>query len=234
MARTVKKLAIFDMDGTLVDFAIDSKAVRADAIEYLVSTLSLPGDLLDISYPWTELIAKTRAYLQREQREESDWNEIRTAVYKIAEMYEDKAAEISTPMAGIEAVLEDLKQSGIIMAVCTFNSTKNALNVLKRNGIDEFFSSIAGRDKVPDKTKPNPAHGQYIFDELGVSPEHACMIGDHPNDIQMAAALGIKSIAITSERHGAADFARFSDVVFVGDDEYHLLAKAIKIALGIA
>jgi HAD superfamily hydrolase (TIGR01509 family) len=222
------------MDGTLVNFAIDSKAVRSDAIEYLVTTLSIPDDLLDISHPMIELMTKAREYLQQEQREEPDWDAIRAAVYKIAELYEDKAAEISSPMAGIEAVLDDLKKSSIIMAVCTFNSTKNALNVLKRNGIDGFFSSVVGRDKVPDKTKPNPAHGQYILDELGVSSEHACMIGDHPNDIQMATALGIKGIAIASERHGAADFARFSDVVIVGDDEYHLLAKVIKKALGNA
>ena len=233
MAWKGKKLAIFDMDGTLVNFAIDSTAVRADAIKYLVDTLLIPDDLLDASYPTTELMARTRAYLQQEQLAEPDWNEIRAAVYKIAEFYEDKAAEVSTPMPGIENVLADLKKSGVIMAVCTFNSTRNATNVLQRNGIDQFFSSVVGRDKVPDKTKPNPAHGQYILDELGVMPDHACMIGDHPNDIQMAVALGIKSIAITSERHGAADFDRFNDIVCIADDDYQSLASAIKQALGI-
>ncbi|HME52921.1 MAG TPA: M20/M25/M40 family metallo-hydrolase [Candidatus Lokiarchaeia archaeon] len=236
VARKIKKLAIFDMDGTLVNFAIDSNAVRSDAIKYLIETLSIPDDLLDVSYPTTELMAKTKAYLQQENRDEPDWNEIRAVVYKIAELYEDKAAEVSTPIAGIENVLADLEGSGVIMAVCTFNSTRNALNVLKRNGIDQFFSSVVGRDKVPDKTKPNPAHGQYILEELGFNPEQACMIGDHPNDIQMAVALGIKGIAITSERHGASDFARFEDCLsaIVGDNEYDLLASAIKHALDIS
>jgi HAD superfamily hydrolase (TIGR01549 family) len=222
------------MDGTLVNFAIDSTAVRTDAINYLVTTLSIPDDLLDVSYPTTELMARTQAYLQQEQREEPEWGEIQAAVYKIAELYEDKAAEISTPITGVHDVLSELKTSGVIMAVCTFNSTRNAINVLRRNDIESFFSSVVGRDKVPGATKPNPAHGQYILDELDVSPEHACMIGDHPNDIQMAVALGIKGIAITNERHGVADFARFCDVVIVGDDEYHLLARTIMIALGIA
>lgn len=229
-----KKLAIFDMDGTLVNFAIDSKAVRAEVIEHLVAMLSLPGDLLDISNSTTELIAKTRVFLAEKRIVEPDWDEIRAEVFKIAERYEDMAAEMSTPIVGIEQVLVELDQSGVLMAVCTFNSTRNALNVLKRNGISQFFSSVVGRDKVPDKTKPNPAHGQYILDELGVNPEHACMIGDHPNDIEMATTLGIKGIAITSERHGPADFARFDSVVLIGDDEYHILADAIKRALDIA
>jgi hypothetical protein len=59
------------------------------------------------------------------------------------------------------------------------------------------------------------------------------MTGDHPFDIDMAVALGIKGIAIASARHPPADFARFKDVSIVSDKEYHLLARAIKNALRI-
>ena len=222
------------MDGTLVNFSIDSKALRLEGIKYLKQTLEIPDGILDVKYNTMELVARTKTHLQKEGKAEPDWAKIYAEIFKIAEKYEDEAAEISTAMNGITDVLMELKASGIHMAVCTFNSTRNALQVLERNNLASFFDSVVGRDKVPDKTKPNPAHGRYILDELGVHPKNACIIGDHPNDIEMAFNMGCKGIAITSERHGPADFARFKDVTIVSERDYHLLAHTIKNVLGVA
>ncbi len=227
------KLAIFDMDGTIVHFSIDSKAARSDVIKFLKSKINLPDDILDVKFSTTELVVRSKEHLKLISKEEPDWTKIREEIFKIVEVHEDRAAEVSTPINGIVDVLDELQRVGVTAAICTYNSTRNARAVLSRTGLVRYFSLIVGRDLVPDKTKPNPAHGKYILDELGISTEHACMIGDHPVDIDMAVALGIKGIAITSERHSPSDFARFNDISIVSDKEYHLLAPAIKQALGI-
>ncbi len=227
------KLAIFDMDGTIVNFSIDSKAARTDVIKYLGSKMTLPDGVLDVKFTTTELVVRSKDYLKRIDKEQPDWNEIRDKIYKIVEVYEDRAAEVSTPISGIVDVLDVLQRAGVTAAVCTYNSTRNANAVLSRTGLARYFALIVGRDLVPDKTKPNPAHGKYILDELGTSTEHACMIGDHPVDIDMAVALGIKGIAIASERHPPSDFAKYNGVPVVSDKEYYLLAPAIKRALDI-
>lgn len=227
------KLAIFDMDGTIVHFSIDSKAARSDVIKFLKSKIDLPDDILDVKFSTTELVVRSKEHLKLISKEEPDWTKIREEIFKIVEVHEDRAAEVSTPISGIVDVLDELQRVGVTAAICTYNSTRNAKAVLSRTGLARYFTLIVGRDLVPDKTKPNPAHGKYILDRLGISTEHACMIGDHPVDIDMAVALGIKGIAITSERHSPSDFARFNDISIVNDKEYHLLAPAIKQALGI-
>ncbi len=221
------------MDGTIVHFSIDSKAARSDVIKFLKSKIDLPDDILDVKFSTTELVVRSKEHLKLISKEEPDWTKIREEIFKIVEVHEDRAAEVSTPISGIVDVLDELQRVGVTAAICTYNSTRNAKAVLSRTGLARYFTLIVGRDLVPDKTKPNPAHGKYILDRLGISTEHACMIGDHPVDIDMAVALGIKGIAITSERHSPSDFARFNDISIVNDKEYHLLAPAIKQALGI-
>nr|MDO8085778.1 HAD family hydrolase [Candidatus Sigynarchaeum springense] len=233
MGNKQSKLAIFDMDGTVVDFSIDSKAARSEVIDFLKTKMQLPEGILDVKFTTTELVARSKDHLVRFNKEQPDWVNIRDEIFKIVEAYENRAAEISTPINGIVEVLDDLQRSGIMAAICTYNSTRNANMVLSRTGLARYFSLVVGRDMVPDKTKPNPAHGQYILDKLGISNEHACMTGDHPFDIDMAVAMGVKAIAITSTRHPPSDFARFEDIAIVSDKEYHLLAPAIKRALGI-
>ncbi|MBN2151472.1 MAG: HAD family hydrolase [Candidatus Lokiarchaeota archaeon] len=228
------KLAMFDMDGTIVAFSIDSIAARSDVIQFLKGKINLPDDVLDVKFMTTELVIRSKEYLKRVNAEQPDWSGIRAEIYKIVEAYEDKAAEISEPIDGIADVLAEIERAGIVSAICTYNSTRNARMVLARTNLARYFSLVVGRDMVPDMTKPNPAHGRYILDELGVSAENACMIGDHPFDIDMAVALGMKGIAITSNRHPPADFARFQDITIVSDEDYHLLAPAINRALRVA
>jgi phosphoglycolate phosphatase-like HAD superfamily hydrolase len=227
------KLAIFDMDGTIVNFSIDSKAARSDVIKFLNATIDIPDDVLDVKFTTTELVVRSKDYLKRINKDEPDWTKIREEIFKIVGVYEDRAAEVSTPISGIVDVLDELHRVGVTAAVCTYNSTRNANAVLSRTGLARYFALVVGRDLVQDKTKPNPAHGKYILDKLVIPTERACMIGDHPVDIDMAVAMGIKGIAITSERHPPSDFARFNAVPIVSDKEYHLLAPAIKQALGI-
>jgi phosphoglycolate phosphatase-like HAD superfamily hydrolase len=233
MAGKIAKLAIFDMDGTLVNFSIDSKAARSDVIKFLNTKMDLPASILDINITTTEMVNRAKEHFNSIEKEQPDWAKIRGEIFTIVEVYEDRAAEISTPIDGIVDVLDDLQRAGVVAAICTYNSTRNANTVLSRNGLARYFSLVVGRDLVPDKTKPDPAHGKYILDKLGISKESACMTGDHPFDIDMAVALGIKGIAITSTRHPPVDFARFKDVAIVSDKEYHLLACAIKNALKI-
>ncbi len=224
---------MFDMDGTIVNFSIDSRAARIDVIKFLKSKMELPDGILDVKFTTTELVVRSKEHLMRLNKEQPDWASMREEIFKIVEVYEDRAAEVSTPISGIVDVLDDLQRAGVVAAICTYNSTRNAKNVLSRTGLARYFALVVGRDVVPDKTKPNPAHGKYILDELGIPNDHACMIGDHPVDIDMAVALGLKGIAITSNRHPPTDFARFKDVAIVSDKEYCLLSRAIKDALKI-
>jgi phosphoglycolate phosphatase len=226
------KLAIFDMDGTLVTFSIDAKGARADVIDYLVA-LGIPRGVLEVKNSILDLMVLARQHVAEAGEPEIDWARVGDDVLGIIDGYERAAAEVSQPIDGVENVLADLANAGVLMAVCTLNSTVNATAIFGKFGLDRYFSMIAGRDLVGDKRKPDPAHGQFILDSLGVELHDACMIGDHPSDMEMAEAMGIKGVGVTSERHPAADFSRFEGIRLVDDGDYSSLASVIKEQLGI-
>lgn len=224
-------LAIFDMDGTLVEFAIDSKAARADVIAYF-ATAGIPERALDIKNSILDLFTRARVAVQESGMPEPDWSEVRARVLDIIGKYEQAAIAVSKPMPGIQDALASLARAGVAMAVCTLNTTANALAVLDKHGIARHFAVVAGRDAVGDRMKPDPGHGTYIVERLDMHLDKCVMIGDHPADIQMAMAMGIKAIAISSARHGPGDFARFPGVPVVPDDGYQRLPREVLKCLG--
>ncbi|MHA1682302.1 MAG: HAD family hydrolase [Promethearchaeota archaeon] len=231
LAKPRKKLAIFDMDGTIVHFAIDWKAARLEVIEYLKS-LSIPEDVLDIKNSILDLFSDAKSFGEARHREDIDWKVAGDTVYAMVEKYEVEAAVVSKPIDLVGETLQELKEAGIMMAVCTLNTSSNAEFVLNRHGFRQYFNMVAGRDVARGKVKPDPAHGQLILDTLGVSPENACMIGDHPADMDMASKLHVAGIAITSDRHGREAFSAFKGIRFIETGDYTFLARTIRELLG--
>ena len=217
-----KRLAIFDLDGTIVQFAIDSKAARADVIAYF-DEIGIPKKALDIKNSIIDLFTRARLLVQEEGLPEPDWDEVRRRVLDIIESYERVAAKVSKPVPGIHGVLETLTGHGVLMAVCTLNTTPNANGVLRKHGLAGYFEVVAGRDVVGDRMKPDPWHGMYVVERVGVTLENCVMVGDHPADVQMATSMGIKAIAITSTRHGPEAFSRFGEIELLPDNAYDRL-----------
>lgn len=228
----LEKLAIFDMDGTLVHFAIDWKGARLEVVKVL-RTLAIPESILDIKNSILDIFKNAKEHGIESGRSDIDWEDTRGIIMEIVERYEKEATVISKLVDGIERVLSMLESKGVRMAVCTLNTTMNARFVLEKHEIDSFFDFIAGRDRTNGKFKPNPTHGQIILDHLGIQPRNACMIGDHPADIEMANALHMKAIAVLSDRHGMGDFEQFTHLDFVTLSEYHNLAGKILNALEV-
>jgi HAD superfamily hydrolase (TIGR01549 family) len=227
------KLAIFDMDGTLVTFSIDAKGARADVIDHLVA-LGIPREILQVKNSILDLKVLAKQHVAATGEPKIDWEQAGADVLAIIDGYEQAAAEVSQPIDGVQDVLSELEQSRILMAVCTLNSTSNATAIFRKFSLDRYFALVAGRDMVGDRRKPNPAHGLFILDKLGVQPADACMIGDHPSDMEMAGGMGIKGVGIVNERHPEADFERFEGIRLVSDKDYSSLASVIKEQLELA
>lgn len=187
----MKKLCIFDLDGTLSDTIT---AIAHFGNLALAEAMNMPpadkekykyfvGDGRDV------LIHRMLSYYNIDTED----NFIKTRRvydyhYESDPMYETKAYD------GIKELLSALKKSGIKIAVCT-NKPDNVAQDVVHTIFGDIFDFIGG---VVDgaKTKPAPDTAIRIMETLGISKNDSVFIGDTNIDINTAKNAGIESIGV--------------------------------------
>ena len=91
---------------------------------------------------------------------------------------------------GIEDILKDLQQLGILIYVWTARSKKSAHQILTQVGLRSYIKNICGGDTA--RGKPSTEGLLYLLPE--VSPENVVVIGDSIGDIIGAKNFGATAI----------------------------------------
>jgi len=92
--------------------------------------------------------------------------------------------------AGVEALLTDLKNWGVPMAVATSSGQKTARSKLENAGIIQFFDDIVSGDMVTD-SKPHPEIFLKAADAVKTNPRHCLALEDSDNGVRAAHAAGM-------------------------------------------
>jgi HAD superfamily hydrolase (TIGR01549 family) len=190
------KAVIFDLDGTLVSFNIDYKAVRAD-VRNLMIKRGLPASLFSINESIFEMLKKTEIFMKNNGKSEKSTEEIREKALAIAEKYELEAAKTTSLLPGVLDTLKDLKELNLKMGLCTINSEKSTNYILKRFKISEFFDAVSPRNNVK-YVKPNTEHLEATLKALDVKPEEVIVVGDGVSDIKCAKELQAIAVGLLS------------------------------------
>ncbi|WP_330334087.1 HAD family hydrolase [Streptomyces sp. NBC_00536] len=196
------RLAVFDLDGTLVD------SPRA-----IVSTFGAAFDALGVTRPADLAVRATiglpleRAFALLLEREPAD-----AQVAEAVRLYRKFFDTIVLPQApglvfpGVVEGLARLREDGVALAVATSKFHAPADALLTAAGLRASFAVVIGADEVT-RPKPDPESGQVILERLAVAAEHAVMVGDTTHDLLMAKAAGMRSVAVTYGVHSAAELA---------------------------
>ena len=204
-------LAVFDLDGTLVDSpaaivaavtaAFGAMGVPAPAAADIRATIGLPlpkafGDLLGVPAD------DARTVLGVEQ-------------YQVAyrQLVLPRAATLVFP--GVADGLAALRAEGFTLAVATSKFHASADALLTAAGLRDHFALVVGADEVT-RPKPDPETGLLIARELGVPAGRAVMVGDTTHDLLMAAGAGMRSIAVTYGVHSLPEL-RSADPTWLAD-----------------
>ncbi len=197
MSKKSIKAIIWDLDGTLIHFKINSIKARKDALTIL-KNYEIPKKIISIDKSIIENITIAKNFMYDLGYSTEKITQIVDEVNKAVIEVEHDAAIKATLIEGIDDVLEYANKKLIKQAIFTYNTHTNALISLQSAKIDHYFEVIAGRDDVK-KLKPHPDHLKYICDRLGVGLNEIIIIGDTGRDIEAALNIGSPSIALNTK-----------------------------------
>ncbi len=180
------RIAVFDLDGTLVDSAPDIHV----SLDRLMASRGLAGfaraEVIGMIGDGVRVLVE-RAYAARGlPLEESGLEDFMAD-------YEANAAVLTRPFPGIPELLAELSAAGWRLAVCTNKPEAAARSLLAGLALDGYFAALGGGDSFPVR-KPDPAHLRATLAAAGGLAENAVMIGDHRNDVLAAAGAGVPCI----------------------------------------
>jgi HAD superfamily hydrolase (TIGR01509 family) len=190
------KAVVFDLDGTITNFNLDYKVVRAEVRGHLLK-MGVPASVLNVNETVFEMLKKTELFMKNSGKTDSVIERIRKEVFSIAEKYELEAATSTNLLPGVIDTLKALRLAGLKMALCTLNSQKSTNYILTRFKLTEYFDTTVPRDNVIS-VKPHPEHLKTALDALGISAAETMAIGDSVSDIKVAKELNVLAIGLTT------------------------------------
>jgi phosphoglycolate phosphatase len=197
MKKKPIKAIIWDLDGTLIDFKINSIKARRKAIKIL-RTQGIPKEKLSTKTPLLEIVRASKEIFTKHGLSDENIKEIIKDVNDAVILVEHEAAIKATLTDGISEVLEFAKKKDLKQAVFTYNTHRNAITSLKTAGISHYFEVVAGRDDTKN-LKPHPDHLNYICERLDVKLDEIVVIGDTGRDIEAAIKTNSRSIALNTK-----------------------------------
>jgi phosphoglycolate phosphatase len=196
--RHGRRLAVFDLDGTIVDSLPDLAA----ALDRLMAASGRPG----FDHATVAAMIGDGAQVLVERACAARGLAFGPALVEafLAE-YGPRAAEATRPFPGIVAALDRLDAAGWRLAVCTNKPEAPARALLAELGLAARFVAVVGGDSVPAR-KPDPGHLLACVAAGGGDAARAVMVGDHRNDVAAARAAGIACV-FASWGYGAGAMA---------------------------
>ena len=190
------KLAVFDLDGTILDTIED----LADALNHTLELYSYPLKSLDET---RTMVGRGLRNLLRSATGASSGEKLDSMLSELVSFYSAHCAVKTRPYPGIPEMLSQLRSRGIRTAVLS-NKRDEVTVSLCSHFFPGLFDVCRGeRPGVP--IKPSPESFRSVMEELGVTPEETVYVGDSEVDITTYGNAGTDGIIVTWGFRSRAD-----------------------------
>lgn len=191
MIEGMIKGAIFDVDGTL----LDSMGIWEDVgVRYLKSIGKEPeANLSQILFPMS--IEEGAAYVKEHYELPHAIDEIIEGVLSIVRDFYYYEAPLKE---GAKALLEVLKQKGILMVIATSSERDHIEKAFKRLEIDGYFETIFTCSEV-GKSKSSPLIYRKAAEYLCTKSEETLVFEDALHALLTAKSAGFHTLAVHDE-----------------------------------
>lgn len=187
----MKKLVIFDLDGTLLNTIADLAA----ATNYALGECGYPLHEVEayryfVGNGINKLFERA---LPEAERNEANILKIRSL---FVPYYNEHNADLSRPYPGIPQVLESLQQQGIQVAVASNKYQEATVKLIRQYFPEIRFTAIFGqREGVPAKPAPDVIF--EIIEMAKVNKEEVLYVGDSCVDMQTGINAGVDTLGVS-------------------------------------
>ncbi len=185
----MKKLAIFDLDGTLLDTVEDI----ADKVNLAMAHFGYP--LITKQEAMQKIGNGSRMLIKRSIGEGESEQRLDEVLRYFMNIYSGDADPKTKPFDGIKETLLKLHEAGFILAIITNKPQPATDKVCGELLSDIPFYKVIGQSQAVE-CKPNPDSTLSLLKELNVEPQNAYFIGDGDADVLTAINSKINHISV--------------------------------------
>jgi len=201
----VKKIVLFDLDGTL----IDSTEAILESFYHSLNTLNHPHELDDtaikalIGHPLDVMFTRLGC--------DTDKIDAHVLVYKEHYRTISRAKTFLLPYT-IEAIEEASKEARL--GIVTTKTARYSRELMEHFGLMHYFEVLIGHESV-DNHKPHPDPIYKALEAMNHISEDVWMIGDTRLDLEASQRAGIDAVGVLS---GYDNFEQLSTFNFIIKD----------------
>lgn len=209
------RLAIFDLDGTLIDTIED----LGTAVNHALGLRGLPQHSIA---QYRDMVGHGIRQLVINALGPAAGDPLTDEV--LADFVDYYVAHIDVhtrPYPGMQQLLADLQKKGIRLSVASNKFQQGTEKLVREFFPDIHFVAVLGNSpELP--LKPDAAVVQLIMEKAGVSREETVFVGDSATDMKTAANGGVRSIGVSwgfrprtdLQESGAMDIADSAEELF--------------------
>ncbi len=211
----MKRLIVYDLDGTLVDTLGDIAQAANHMLGELGSPALAAGEI-------RRYVGSGVQELVQRCLKTDDSARVAQGVTLFRAYYTTHLVDHSRLYLGARAVLDHFRARR--QAVITNKPNPHASDILRALGVADYFCEIVGGESAYPK-KPDPSALLAIIKNERIPPPDTLLIGDSPIDIETGRNAGVFTVSVTHGFSDEDDIRRAAPDVIVRDF-HELLALA--------
>jgi phosphoglycolate phosphatase len=218
------RLAIFDVDGTLID-----------SQHNIVAAMTLAFQAQGLDAPEAQAVRRIIGLSLVEAISQLRPDQHPTRHQALAQSYKDafftlrSKPDHSEPLfPGATEALDRLQVEGWSLGIATGKTLRGLDAMIERHGLHGRFVTLQTADGNPGK--PHPAMVLQAISDSGAEPDATVMIGDTTFDMQMARTAKVRAVGVAWGYHPPSDLRAAGAEVIV--DGYAALPDVLDQLLG--
>lgn len=185
----MKKLAIFDLDGTLLNTITD----LGKACNYALETMGFATHPIQA---YAYMVGNGVRNLMKKAQQDADEETIDKLLEHFKFHYNEHCLDTTKPYPGIPDLLHNLKEKGVAIAVASNKYQEATDKIIKGCFPLVDFVAIEGQI-VGRNRKPDPSIIFSVLEKYPVNKKDVLYIGDSGVDIECAKRACVESIGVT-------------------------------------
>jgi len=183
------ELAVFDLDGTLIDSRLD----LANSVNASRAHMGLTPIANETVYSYVGNGAPV--LIKRALGPEASESDVDKALQFFLTYYREHKLDETKLYPGVQEALDTLLGAEIPMAVLTNKPVRISEEIVQGLGLEKHFLRVYGGNSFVEK-KPHPIGIDTLVVELNIDRAGALMVGDSGVDVRTARNAGIRACGV--------------------------------------